>query len=252
MQSEWAVVPSELCFRSEKQTDGALLEGDLSFLYNADKSLGELETIAYSKSLVFCGAEIDMSIRRGWFYHEREEAHSLERLFNTYVNACGANAGFILNIPPMQNGRFHPNDVIRLGELGKALRDAFGEEKKIPITVREIGLSAHCPYYQYHNKEACATVDPQDEAPGTQSKYEILLPEKRRIAWVNLMENIAEGQRISTFRLLTGDGRCVYQGFTVGHRKLCRLENVEADRLVLHITSARDKADMRSIDVYAE
>ena len=224
-REEWAVVPSELCFRSEVQTGPGPLEGDLSFLYNSDQEIGELGRILYSKGLVFTGAEIDMSIRPGWFYHANEEPHSLDRLFRTYVNSCGANTSFNLNVPPMPSGRFDPRDIARLKELGEALENAFGESKKVPVTVTRI-----------------------DTGSDTQAKFEIRLPEKTSVRFVNLMENIAEGQRIESFRLLA-NGQCIYNGHTVGHRKLCWV-NAECDALTLFITGARDTVDMREIGVY--
>ena len=224
-REEWAVVPSELCFRSEIQTGAGPLEGDLSFLYNSDAEIGELGRILYSKGLVFTGAEIDMSIRPGWFYHANEEPHSLERLFRTYVNSCGANTSFNLNVPPMPSGRFDPRDIARLRELGDALRNAFGEEKRVPTAVTRI-----------------------DTGSSTQAKFEIRLPEKTTVRFVNLMENIAEGQRIESFRILAGS-RCVYEGHTVGHRKLCWM-NVECDSLTLFVTGARDTVELREIGVY--
>ncbi len=224
-REEWAVVPSELCFRSEKQTDGAMLDGDLSFMYNSDAEIGELGRILYSKGLVFTGAEIDMSIRPGWFYHANEEPHSLDRLFRTYVNSCGANTSFNLNVPPMPSGRFDPRDIARLRELGDALKNAFGEEKRVPVQITRI-----------------------ETGSDTQAKFEIKLPEKTNVRFVNLMENIAEGQRIESFRILAGS-RCVYEGHTVGHRKLCWM-NVETDTLTLFVTGAHDTVDMREIGVY--
>ena len=224
-REEWAVVPSELCFRSEKQTDGAMLDGDLSFMYNSDAEIGELGRILYSKGLVFTGAEIDMSIRPGWFYHANEEPHSLDRLFRTYVNSCGANTSFNLNVPPMPSGRFDPRDIARLRELGDALKNAFGEEKRVPVQITRI-----------------------ETGSSTQAKFEIKLPETTNVRFVNLMENIAEGQRIESFRILAGS-RCVYEGHTVGHRKLCWM-NVETDTLTLFVTGARDTVDMREIGVY--
>ncbi len=226
-REEWAVVPGELCFRSEPQTDGAPLKGELGFMYNTDESIGGLANILYSEHLVFAGAEIDMSIRPGWFYHKNEEPHSLERLFRTYVNSCGANACFNLNVPPMPNGRFDPRDIARLKELGDAIRGAFGEEKRIPAAVTRVGTGSE-----------------------TQCRYEIRFPEKRKIRFVDLRENIAEGQRIERFRLLANGGT-IYSGFTVGHRKICPV-NAEADSLTLFVTAARDTVDMREIAVYGE
>lgn len=227
-RAEWAVVPGELCFRAEKQTSGALWDGDISFMYNVDKNIGELQNIIYSKELTFCGAEIDMSIRDGWFYHKNEEPHSLERLFNTYVNSCGANTCFNLNIPPMPSGRFDPRDIQRLKELGNEINRNFGPDKRIPCKIKSLG-----------------TGHP------TQFKFEIILPEKTSIAWVNLMENISEGQRVESFRILNGS-QSIYEGFTIGHRKLCRIENVETDKLTLFITCSRDIVDLSCIEVYAK
>ena len=104
--SEWAVVPSELCTRAQVQTGPGPLadEGDLSYMYNTDEEIGAMSNILYSKGLCFVPAEIDMSIRPGWFWHEKEEPHSLERLFKTYLTSVGANACFNMNVPPKQGG----------------------------------------------------------------------------------------------------------------------------------------------------
>ncbi|MGN1408829.1 MAG: alpha-L-fucosidase [Eubacteriales bacterium] len=226
-RGEWAVVPGELCYRCEKQTAGALLDGDLSHMYNSDQDIGELNNIIYSKGLVFAGSEIDMSIRPGWFYHKNEEPRSLERLLRTYINSCGANTSFNLNIPPMPSGRFDPRDIARLKELGKALDDCFGESKKVPCEITNI-----------------------DQIGDTQCKITVRFDKSRHIKFINLMEDIAQGQRIETFQLLNGSN-CAYRGFTVGHRKICPLD-FTSDGFTLFVTSARDSVIMRDISAFEE
>ena len=39
----------------------------------SDDAIGSRERIAYSRGLAFLPAEIDMSIRKGWFWHEEED-----------------------------------------------------------------------------------------------------------------------------------------------------------------------------------
>jgi alpha-L-fucosidase len=99
--SEWAVVPKELCKYSEAQTGPAPLSesGDLSYLKYDTQNLGTLDAILFSKGLTFTPAEIDVSIRTGWFWHEEEEPHSLEKLFNIYLNSVGNNSCLNLNVP---------------------------------------------------------------------------------------------------------------------------------------------------------
>ncbi len=226
-RAEWAVVPTDFCYRCEVQTGpGPLADGaDLSFMYNSDQNIGELNNIMYAKGLGFAGSEIDMSIRPGWFYHEKEEPHSLERLFHTYLRSCGANTSFNLNIPPMPSGRFDPRDIQRLKELGELLENSFGESKKVPCKVTKI-----------------------DTGSETQCKYEIELEEETDVRFINLMEDLTQGQRIESFRIYNGDG-CVYHDYTVGHRKLCWM-NIKTRKLTLYITSARDEVVMRDISVY--
>lgn len=94
-------------------------------MYNTEQNIGALSNSIYSKGLVFAPSEIDMSIRPGWFYRDTKQAHSLERLFDTYLNSVGANTTFNLNVPPMPNGKLNDEDVKRLNELGELIKNSF-------------------------------------------------------------------------------------------------------------------------------
>ena len=233
--AEWAVVPTELCPLAQVQTGPGPLAGDLSYMYNTDESIGCLSNILYSKGLCFCGAEVDMSIRPGWFYHPEEEPHSLERLMRTYMTSVGGNACFHLNIPPMPSGRLDERDVSRLRELGEALKHAFGGD-----------LSAD------------ADVTRRDAACGdTQCIYDLTLPEARPLRYAILAEDIAgHGQRVEHFLIQAADEdeiwRTIAQGTTVGHKRIVDLRApsgapVNTRRLRVHITSARDRVENLSI-----
>ena len=235
-RAEWSVVPHDLCYRAEKQTEGRLMEGNLKYMYNPAECIGDLSVIQYADGLAFCGAEIDMSIRPGWFYHENEQPHSLERLFNTYVNSCGNNTSFNLNIPPMPNGKFHHDDVVRLKELGGAINNSFGESKKISCTVEEIPMESD-----------------------TQRRIRLTFPSKEKVAFVELKENISNGQRVEMFRILAptyekflwngSTGDVIYNGYTVGNRKICPVDT-ETEVIEIQILSARDTVDFKNIIVY--
>src|SRR5687768_3645189 len=58
-------------------------------------------------------AEVDVSIRPGWFYHAKEDSlvKSPERLFDIYLTSVGRGSTLLLNVPPDRRGVFHENDV---------------------------------------------------------------------------------------------------------------------------------------------
>ena len=226
--AEWAVVPSELCFRCRDVTPvEPLLEGDLSYMYNSDADIGALSNIMYSKGLAFCPAEIDMSIRDGWFYHPEQRPHSLERLFATYLRSVGANATFNLNVPPMQSGLLDPMDISRLSELGKKLRESFGTdlvgEMKAEITREDISQ--------------------------TQSLFKVRFPSPVKIDYITLKEDIAQGQRIEGFHIETAGNRHHFSGTTVGFKKICPV-HLETAEFFVRIISARDRAILKPIEAY--
>ncbi len=83
---------------------------------STDSDLGSREAIAGAKKLIWFPAEVDTSIRPGWFYHKNQDwkVRSLKKLLKIYYNSVGANATLLLNIPPDQRGRFADPDVKRL------------------------------------------------------------------------------------------------------------------------------------------
>ncbi len=227
--SEWAVVPHELCKYCEKQTEGALLEGNLEGISNTDKDLGTLENIIVSKGLCFAPSEIDMSIRPGWFYHPQEEPHSLERLFDTYLNSVGGNTTFNLNIPPMPNGRFDPRDIKRLKELGDKIRENFSENECVGAKITRTDINEY------------------------QCEYFVEFSEEKAVKFFEFGEDIKKGQRVSSFRIVyRKDGRwqpCLGNYTTIGFRKICN-ESVQCDAFKLVVTGSRGRPEIEKICAY--
>lgn len=243
--AEWAVVPSELCHYSKVQTGPGLMadEGDLSWIFNTEKELGTLANILYSKGLTFTPAEINMSIRPGWFWHKNEEPHSLKRLFQTYLLSVGANSCFHLNLPPTTDGLIDERDVACLKELKDLLDTEFGNEVAVEI-------------------------EKDKASPPTQPLYHIRFAEPvSTIKYVVLQEDIAQGQRVESFRITadftSGSQFPIYQGTCIGNKKICQLQDpfsgqnplqddtsATISRIQVRITAARDDVLLKSIKVY--
>ena len=71
--------------------------------------LGSRELINRADRLFWYPAEVDVSIRPGWFYHAREDnrVKSLASLVDIYFNSIGMNAVLLINVPPDQRGLIH-------------------------------------------------------------------------------------------------------------------------------------------------
>lgn len=228
--AQWAVVPSELCFLNKNiQTGEGPFSGSLNGIYNTDEDLGALNNNLYSKGLVFSPAETDMSIRPGWFWHKEEEPHSLERLFNTYLGTVGGNTTFNLNVPPKRDGLFDERDIQRLKELGELVQKTFAKELSggVPIEKKKIS--------------------------DTQAEYTLRLKERVFVSYIDIAENIAEGQRVENFHVFfrNEDGQLYRRAAstTIGSRRILRTMD-DTDMVVIRISSARDDTDIEWIRLY--
>ena len=218
-KEEWSVVPlrtkdTEIIKENSQQEDST--EFRQRKIAAWDQDLGSREILKDEKDLIWYPAEVNTSIRPGWFYHtyEDEKVRSLEDLFNVYVNSVGGNATFLLNIPPTPEGLFHKNDVQRLNQFGELLRETFGNPK-------------------FSNSNPTSTSDREYTATFESSK----------ISYIVLQEDITQSQRIEKFVIQAKIGneiKTIYTGTTVGYKKIVSLEEpVECDNLAIKIVNSR-------------
>ena len=72
-------------------------------------------------------AETDVSIRPGWFFHEKEndKVRTGKDIVNLYYKSVGRNSLLLLNIPPDRRGLLHENDVASLKDFRSILDETF-------------------------------------------------------------------------------------------------------------------------------
>ena len=226
--AEWAVMPRELTKFAQVQTGPMPMNfpGALAHAYNTQPELGSVSNIITSSGLCFCPAETDMSIRPGWFWHENEEPHSLERLKRTYITSVGGNSGLNLNIPPDRNGLFDSRDAKRLHEFGNWLTSAFGSELTIETAKKSKPFGA---------------------------EFELKLNKKEKIGYIELREDLFYGQRIESFLvdIKNDDGQwqTEYTGTTVGNKRIIPIDKI-TDEVKINVTFARGEVKMGSIKVF--
>jgi alpha-L-fucosidase len=71
--------------------------------------------------------ECDVSIRPGWFWHEKEndKVKTPRQLLNLYYRSVGRGGSLLLNVPPDRRGLLHENDAASLREFGALVRGTF-------------------------------------------------------------------------------------------------------------------------------
>ncbi|WIB62968.1 alpha-L-fucosidase [Curtobacterium sp. MCBD17_040] len=125
---EWSVVPRALqdaeriAERSQQVDDGTFT----TLVRSDEEDLGSRAALAgHEDDLVWYPAEVNTSIRPGWFHHPAEDdaVRSVDELFAIHRSAVGGNAGFLLNVPPTRAGRIAEPDVAVLAELGERIAD---------------------------------------------------------------------------------------------------------------------------------
>ncbi len=83
----------------------------------------------------------------------------------------------------------------------------------------------------------------------TENGCTVTLPEKRKVKYVVIREDITGGQRIRGFCILA-DGIPVCESECIGHKRIVPFENLEASEIMLEITKQAGNAKVRDIAIY--
>lgn len=249
--AEWSVVPlrtrdTEKIAENSQQEDNEEFRQRKISAWDAD--LGSREILADEKELVWYPAEVNTSIRPGWFWHEHEndKVRPLDELIRIYYNSVGANATFLLNIPPTKNGLFHENDVMRLKEIGEYLRKVFEKELSQDAEITADGRDI----------KSMVSRDSYDSCyVGNDSKAEITVKWNFPVNVGNIVikENILMSQRVESFTVeagLNGSFSTVYSGTVIGYKRIIPLEGIRADCIRIRITDSRTEPALSFIGIY--
>ncbi len=189
---------------------------------------------------VWNGAEADVSIRQGWFWHADDAPRSPAELTRKYFESVGRGANLLLNLAPDRRGRIPDADVAALQDW-KAIRDkAFGANL---ADGGHVTASSHLsPTFAAKNVLTstaawAAAVKDRDGA-----WLSVVLPKARTFDVIRLAEDIRYGVRVYGFAvdIRTGKGWTeIARHESIGALRLIRLDRpVTTDGVRLRILSA--------------
>ncbi|CAN5876633.1 hypothetical protein BH24BAC1_BH24BAC1_30400 [soil metagenome] len=201
-------------------------------------------------------AEVDVSIRPGWFYHAKEDAQvkSPEKLFEIYLTSVGRGSTLLLNVPPDRRGLIHENDLRALRGWRTLLNEEFNTNLAANARAKADSHRGKAKRYAPANviDEDKETYWATDDGVTTGS-LEIDLGQVRPVKYVLLQEYIKLGQRVQEFTVEVWQEnawRPVATETTVGYKRILKLDPVSTDKIRLTITAAKASPLISNVAVY--
>ena len=202
-------------------------------------------------------AEVDVSIRPGWYYHASEDhkVKTLPELLDIYYNSIGRNASFLLNIPIDRSGQVHPADSAQMMALAHQLKMDF--EKNLALGMPVAATSFRKSGGQFR-PENVTDGDPKTfwatEEFTRSGALTLDLEHPQTINRLLISEYIPLGQRVEAFHVEVRDEAGRWQEIaretTIGRKRILRFEDVVADQVRLTIDSALASPLITSIELY--
>jgi alpha-L-fucosidase len=201
-------------------------------------------------------AEVDVSIRKGWFYHAEEDSlvKTPEQLFDIYLTSVGRGSTLLLNVPPDRRGLFHERDVAALQGFRKLLNQEFKTNLAKGAVLKADTYRGKAAAYA-PSKLVDANADTYwatDDAVKS-GVIEITLNKKQLVTYILLQEYIKLGQRVKSFTVDVWNGngwQPVAEATTVGYKRILKLTPVETTRIRVTIKDAKACPVLSNLELY--
>jgi alpha-L-fucosidase len=232
--------------------DAALLKyGDIRWVGNESGEANEenwnvLDLRGY---LRYRPAEADTPLRKEhWFWHPNDEASlkSVDELLETYERTVGRGAQLMIGLAPDNRGLLPDSDVKRLAEFGNSLRTIYAPEKNLAARATNASV-----YRNALDSDPDTIWSPAERSHS--AVIDLVFPAPISFDRAVTMEWLLEGQKIEKYAIQIEDSanwKTIYEGTTVGHKKIDRFDRVTARRVRLNILSAASTPRIREFQLF--
>jgi alpha-L-fucosidase len=199
-------------------------------------------------------SEVDVSIRPGWFYHQKEDSlvRSPENLMELYYSSVGRNSNLLLNVPPDRRGRLHENDVKSLlgfrELLGKEFASDLARGKEVYATATR-GENFSASFINDGDPETYwTTYDNQ-----TSADIIIEMGSETEVNRIILQEYIKLGQRVQEFKVsafVNGKWEPLINGTTIGYKVIRKFPVVKTSKIRITFSKSKACPVISNIELY--
>lgn len=203
-------------------------------LTSCDEDLGSRQALEnYQGELVWFPAEVNTSIRSGWFYHSEEDnqVRNVDELYQMYLKTVGGNSTFLLNIPPNKAGVIHENDLEVLNQLAEKIQQVKDQhlikqaQLQLSSAISDIQLddllSDEASFWQSQS---------DDQAPWIKVVWET----EQLLHRIVLKEAIQASQRVEAFTVYyeeAGEYKIATKGTIIGYQKILEFAPIQTKKI---------------------
>lgn len=202
----------------------------------------------------FIIAEVDTSIRPGWFYHKDQDyfVKSPTQLVDLWFKSIGSSALMLLNFPPDRRGIVHELDAKNAIEanniISRALAVNYASNATVSATSLRDGYNADALINGNYN--AIYASSDEDINP----VLEITLPEAKTFDTFVIGEYIELGVRVKGFTveaLVNGEWKLLADKKSIGFKKAVYFDEITSDKIRITIYDAGAAPVLREFSLYS-
>lgn len=202
-------------------------------------------------------AECNVSIRPGWFYHEKEDdkVKTADQLTDLYYRSVGHNGTFLLNFPVAKSGKIHPTDSANAVNFYKKVQKELQTNllKQAAIKASD-SRGKDFSVKNLTNDDFNSYWATSDNVTASDLTFTFKQPKK--LNRLKLQEYIPLGQRVRKFTIEYQTGgqwlpvHVKEELTTIGYKRLVRFETIKTKRLRVRFLESRGPVCINEIGAY--
>ena len=201
-------------------------------------------------------AEVDVSIRPGWFYHSSEDSlvRTPDNLFEIYLSSIGRGSPLLLNVTPDKRGLIPEQDIKALLLWKKKIDETFSDNlaQRAKVTVSSYrGKAEQFDAEKLTDGKTESYWATNDGIVSGTLKFEFEQPQK--IQYVVIQEYIVLGQRVKSFdvEVFRNDKwEVAANATTIGYKRIIRIDPVETEKIRIVFKDSRACLVISNVEIY--